>query len=236
MMPQNIEILIDGSYSFKKNDVSYCEENFKLVSFKDNQNIHLYSECLARIETGEFLKILVRYEMNSSYIPHLVRIEKTLGNKYSQEVYEINGSAGELQYTFQNTEKSQEFKRSFNTRHCIVTPAFCTSAIFSYAKKFEPGLRVPVTMISTDNIWSYDGPPKEKVVYIELKVKDRSDFIAEKLPADSSLFNIYENPSPSAVLDPPVELGVSKDYSIPYQMSQFDKKITLQKFKTKDQT
>ncbi|HXH30420.1 MAG TPA: hypothetical protein VNJ01_06385 [Bacteriovoracaceae bacterium] len=139
-------------------------------------------------------------------------------------------------YKFQSAEKSQEFKRTFNSRHCIATPAFCTTAIFSFAKKFEPGLRIPVSIISTDNVWDYQGPPKEKVVYIEAKSKDKDDFLAEKLPIDSSLFYLHENASASTIQDPPVELVISRDHCIPYQMTFLDQKIVFHQSKKRDQT
>ncbi len=230
-MAQIAEIILDGSYTYFNKDVIYSQENFKLVSIKESQSVHLYSEILSRIETGEFLKILVRYEMNAMYIPTLVRIEKSLGSKFAFEVYKIDASAGELHYSFQNSAMSQEFTRTFNTKHYIATPAFATSAIFNLTKKLDINQWTPVTLISTDNDWTYDGPPKEKVVYVEVRPKEKTDYLFEKQAVDTTILHLHENATREADQDTPVEIILSKEHSIPYQMNFGDQKIVVKKFK-----
>lgn len=110
-MFQNAEILFEGSYLYYEKEVNYCQESFKLVQFPDDQTYHLYSEVLSRIQTGEFLKILVRLELTSQHHPLFLRIEKSIGNKYAEETYRYDGITQEMLYTFTNSQGSQEFKR-----------------------------------------------------------------------------------------------------------------------------
>ncbi len=86
-MSINAEILLEGSYLYFNKDHNYSQENFKFVQFPESQMFHIYSEILSRIETGEFLKMMIRFEMNYHYQPLFVRIEKSLGNRYCQEVF-----------------------------------------------------------------------------------------------------------------------------------------------------
>lgn len=222
------EILFEGSYLYYDKDHNYSQENFKFVQFQDTQTYHINSEILSRIETGEFLKLIVRYEMNQHFHPVFVRVEKSLGNKYAQETFKVDLSTQELLYTFQNSKTSQDFKRSFNAKHYLTSPSFATSAIFSLSRKFDPTGRTPVTFLSSHNEWEYEKPPEEKVVFAEYKSKEIPDFRLNNAPLSASHLCLYEN---DASNEAPVELFVSKHFAIPYQLLQGDQKIIIKNLK-----
>ena len=230
-MLKNAEIILDGTYQYFEKDVNYSHENFKLVYLPDEQNYHIYAEVLSRIETGEFLKILVRYEMNSQFLPEFVRIEKSIGNKYALETYEIDSTNLELKYGFQNSQSTQEYKRAISAKHYITSPAVSTSAIFTLSKKFDATGRTPVILIGSDNEWTYAGPPTEKMVYADFKARDMADFKLRGNALSASLLCLYEHDSSHADLEDPVELYLSKHYSIPYKLSNGDLKVEISKLK-----
>lgn len=230
-MSTNAEILLEGSYLYFQKDVNYSQENFKLVYFPDSRTHHIYSEILSRIETGEFLKIMVRFEMNDHFHPNFVRIEKSLGNRYSQEVFQFDIPAQELKYTFQNSKSSQEFTRSLAAKHYLTSPAFATSAIFTLSKKLDVTGRTAVSFISTQNDWTYEHPPEEKIVYAEFKTKELADFKLNNTPLSASHLCLYEFDSSSPTGEAPVELFLSKHYAIPYQLIQGDQKIVIKNLK-----
>src|SRR5690606_13262078 len=120
-MSKIAEIILEGTYQYFDKEVNYSHENFKLVHIPEEQSYHIYAEILSRIETGEFFKILVSYEMNSHFLPEFVRIEKSIGNKYAQETYELDSTNLELKYVFQNSQSTQEFKRTISAKHYITS-------------------------------------------------------------------------------------------------------------------
>lgn len=112
-MSTNAEIILEGEYLYFQKEVNYSQENFKLVSFPGTKTFHIYAEILSRIENGEFLKVVVDFEMNQNYLPTFVRIEKSLGNRYSQEILNFDLSTQELKYVFQNSKGTQDFTRPY---------------------------------------------------------------------------------------------------------------------------
>ena len=230
-MSQSAEILLEGSYLYYQKDVNYSQENFKLLHVPDAQSFHIYAEILSRIETGEFLKILVRYEMNQHFTPLFVRIEKSIGNKYAQEVYKVDLANGELQYTFQNSQSTQEFSRSFNAKHYLTSPAVSTSAVFTLSRKFDATGRTPIVLLSSENEWTYAGPPTEKIVYAEFKARELSDFKLHGNTLSASHLCLYEFDARDAQVEQPVDLFLSKHFSVPYEMVSGDMRVVIKNLK-----
>lgn len=230
-MSQNAEILLEGSYLYYQNDVNYSQENFKLVHLTDEQSYHVYAEILSRMETGEFLKILVRFEMNQQYVPQFMRIEKSIGNKYAQEVFKVDTSAQELHYTFQNTQITQDYKRNITAKHHLASPAVSTSALFTLTKKFDASSRTPVILLGSDNEWGYLGPPTEKTIYAEYKNRDMVDFKLNNTSLPASHLCLYETDASHANSEGMVDMFLSKHYAIPYQVVQGEHKIIVKNLK-----
>lgn len=230
-MTQNAEIILEGSYLYYQKDVNYSQENFKLVNLPDLQNYHIYSEVLSRLENGEFLKILIRYEMNQHFTPFFVRIEKSIGNKYALETYKLDIPNLELFYTFQNSQGTQEFKRNVSAKHYLTSPALSTAAVFTLSRKFDATGRTPVALISSENDWTYKAPPAEKMIYAEFKSRDMTDFKLHGSTLSASHLCLYEHDSSQPSLEDPVELFLSKHYSVPYQLVHGDQKILIKNLK-----
>ena len=226
-MTQNAEILLEGSYLYYEKEENYSQENFKLVSYSEGQAYHVYAEILYRIQTGEFLKVLVRVEMNSNFIPVLVRIEKSIGNKYAQELYSVDMTSQELHYTFQTSNFSQEFTRPFSAKHYLTSPAACTAALFTLSRKFDATGRTPVVLISSENDWTYKAPPTEKVVYAEYLSRELPDFKLHGNSLPTAHLCLYEFDSTHAIAEAPLEIFLSKHYAIPYQLLHGDQKIVI---------
>lgn len=230
-MSTNASILLEGSYLYYQKEVNFSQENFKLIQFSDTHAYHIYAEILSRIENGEFLKIMVRYEMDQHFHPLFVRIEKSLGNRYAQEIYKFDLAAQELSYTFQNAQKVQEYKRSFGAKHYLTSPAFSTSAIFSLTKKFDATGRTSVTFLGSNNEWEYAAPPDEKVVFAEFKTREMPDFKINNASLSASHLCLYEHDTSSTNQESPVEIFMSKHYAIPYKLIQGDLKIVIKDLK-----
>ncbi|MFL5784221.1 MAG: hypothetical protein ACJ76H_06420 [Bacteriovoracaceae bacterium] len=230
-MALNINILLEGSYFYFEKGINYSQENFKLVQQIENKNYQVISEVLSRIETGEFLKINVLYEMTPQFLPLHVRIEKSIGNNYALEDFKCDHHAGQLHYLFQNATSQQEFHRPITSRHYLSAPSFASSCLFSLSKKFDATGRTPVNFISSGNDWTYVSPPNEKIVYAEWKIKDMDDFKLGDASLSASHLMIYQNDSSNADVEQPVSFYVSKHFGIPYQMLHGDRDIRIQNLK-----
>lgn len=230
-MPANIVILLEGSYFYYEKGVNYSQENFKLVQLADKQSFQVIAEVLSRIETGEFLKINVLYEMNAQFHPVHVRIEKSIGNNYALENFRIDYLGGQLHYQFQDSRTQQEFHRPVTTRHYLSAPSFATSTLFTQSRKFDPTGRTPVTFVSSSNDWSYQSPPNEKIVYAEWKMKDMDDYKIGGTGLTASHLLVYQNDSTNADVEQPVSFYVSKHFGIPYQMIHGEREIRVQNLK-----
>ncbi len=230
-MTGNAEILVEGSYHYFQNEVNYSQENFKLIQSADAKTYQLRAEILSRIETGEFLKILVNFEMNHNFIPFFARIERFLGKKYAQELFKFDLSSQELHYTFQTPEGSQEFTKSFNAKHYLTSPAFSSSALFTLSKKFDAQGRTPILLITTTNEWTYEQPPEEKLIYAEYTTRELSDFKLNNTPLSASHLCLYEVDSTQSTNEQPVEIFVSKHFGIPYQLLHKEQKIVVNNLK-----
>jgi hypothetical protein len=230
-MTPKAEIILEGTYLYYKGQVNYSQEEFKLVHFSDEEVFHFYAEILSRLENGEFLKILIRYEMNSQFIPSLVRIEKSLGNKYALETFKMDNSTFELKYTFQTNQKAQEFKKNVTSKHHLTSPAICTSAIFTLSKKMDANARSPILLISSPNDWSYLGPPVEKTIFAEFKSRDYNEFQLHGNSLSASHLCLFEKDIGTSSNEAPVELYLSKHFAIPYQLSYGDQKIVIKNLK-----
>jgi hypothetical protein len=227
-MSDKTEILFEGSYLYYEKDVNYSQENFKLVQVE--QNFHIYAEVLSRIENGEFLKILVRYEMNHHFMPLFVRIEKSIGNRYAQENYKLDTQSQTLTYSFQNAQVTQDFSRPVSAKHYLTTPAVSTSALFTLSKKFDATGRTAIVLLSSQNDWTYLGPPEEKIIYAEFKSKDL-DFQLNNNNLSASHLCLYENDSSHSAGELPVNLYLSKHFAIPYQLQHGTQKIIIKNLK-----
>ena len=230
-MSNNAEIILEGTYLYFQKEVNFSQENFKLVSFPGTQSYHIYSEILSRVETGEFLKILVRYEMNSHFHPTLVRIEKSLGTRYAVEEFSLDTASQKLNYTFKTAKDGQEFHRNFSAKHYLVSPAFATSAIFTLSRKLDSNGRTAVALVGSSNEWSYEKPPEEKMVYAEFTTREVPDFKINNSPLSASHLCLYELDTFTASGEEPVEIFVSKHYAIPYQLIHGDQKIVIKNLK-----
>jgi hypothetical protein len=230
-MSTNAEILLEGSYLYFQKEVNYSQENFKLVSFPETQSYHIYSEILSRVETGEFLKVMVRYEMNNHFYPTFVRTEKSLGSRYALEVFKFDSVNQELHYTFQTSKSTQEFNRNLNARHYLTSPAFATSAIFTLSRKLDANGRTAVALVGSNNEWTYEQPPEEKLVYAEFTTREVPDFKLNNTPLSASHLCLYELDTSASGGEEPVEIFVSKHYAIPYQLIHGDQKIVIKNLK-----
>lgn len=231
-MLQSTELILEGSYLYYEHDTNYAQEDFKLVHISDLAQFHMHAEILSRIKTGEFLKMIVRYEMTNHFIPFLVHIEKSIGNKFVQETFRCDLNAQEVYYTFQTPKGKHEFKKPYSSKHYLTSPAFSTSALWTLSKKMDVTGRTAVTLVSSPNEWTYEGPPQDRVIYTEYKNREMEDYRLNNAQLSAAHLCLYENDlSASTVGEVPANIYLSKYFGIPYQFVQGDTKINIKSLK-----
>lgn len=231
MAQNDTEILIEGSYFYFEKDVNYSQENFQFSQSLDKQEYFLKSEILSRVETGEFLKIIVNHELNNHFVPSVIEIEKSIGNQSVKEIFKIDITNQDMKYSFITPTQSNDFSRPINAKHYLASPSFAGSAMFTMTKKFDSLGRTPVVLISSTNGWSYENPPSEKIVYAEYKSQELEDFKINNNELKASHLCLYEFDSIQTVVEKPVNLYISKYFGIPYQLIHGDRKIVIKNLK-----
>lgn len=221
-MATEIERLFEGSYLYYQNGQNYSEENFT-VDLNADAGIYIYrSEILSRVETGEFFKMKVRYEVNKFFVPQLVVVEKSLGERYSIERITTDHNTQNLNYHFKGDHGEKSIERPFGAKHFIMAPCFLTSALFSISKKIESSSRTPVTFVSCPNEWDYTTPPEDKTLYVQLNTHNAEEFIVNGAPLTALKYDIFEQDSLEGAGKPAAQIWVSKNLGIPYQMESND--------------
>lgn len=211
------EKLIEGKYNYFKNNSLYCQEYFTLYHEEKKHGSYTFQvELMSRVNTGEFLKIYVDYELTHNFEPLNVRIKRHLGSNKSTERFSVDLKDKKLLYTFNGEGGFKEIERATSGKFHISTPAICTSMVMTHARKIDPVHRTPYEIISSDNIWSYESPYQEATLHIELMKLEPVHINVAGHDLQATHCNIYEmdkfnNPTAQGY---PVYL--SKHYQIPY--------------------
>lgn len=226
------ELLVEGSYSYSESGMFYGQENFHFLAYHQAQLIQLKSEVMARTDMGEFLKILVTMDLNptTSY-PTGMTVERSLGKRYSFESYKIDLTNLELNYHFKNSEMEQTYKRPFNTKTFLTSPAVAGAGLFSLHKKWDVTGRTSLVLVNSPNEWSYVGPPSDKTVWAELRQGEHPKFTINNQEVNATLISLYEHESNSKVQEEPASFYVNKQLGFPYQIVDGNRKIVLSKMK-----
>ena len=226
------EKIFEGSYLYYLNGQNYSEENFTVEMIEGVNNLIYKSEILSRVDTGEFFKMKVRYEVNKFYVPQGVLIEKYLGERHTTERFVIDQNNQTLIYTFSGDNGEHTVERPFGAKHFIMAPSFLTAALFTVSKKIESSSRTPVTFVTCPNEWEYKGPPEDRTLYVQLKTHNVDDLLVNGAPLTSSKYDLFEEDSLVGAGAPAAQLWVSKHLGIPYQLEDKNgTKMTIKRMK-----
>jgi len=212
------EKIVEGKYNYYQHDQVYCEEHFKVFRQEASTgNFNFNAELMSRVDTGEFLKVFVDYELTHNFEPVNLRIKRTLGAHKSTERFTVDLKDKKIHYVFNGKEGMHESETAISGRFHIAAPAFSTSMLMSEAKKIDPVHRTPYNIISSENIWEYKEPFKESTLYVELMSLEPVTINLHDNELQATLCNIYEE---DKIKNPNAEgypVYISKHYQIPYK-------------------
>lgn len=167
---QTFELLLQGKYNYIQNDKVYSEENFTIKrEDKANENFLLESETLTRTRTGEFLKTLTEYGFTSKFNTTHVKVRRLLGDKSSLEEVNANHRQKMCTYTFSSNNTKQSNEIYFGAYVHFAAPCFVASMLMTQMKKIDPVHRTQYSILTSQNIWDYQGEAQESTVYVELQ-------------------------------------------------------------------
>ncbi len=156
-----------GTYEYSNNGNVYAEERFQV--FKDQKNYdHIFvAEVNCRTTTGELLKIISHYELSKNWIPHDVRVERSLGPKKSEEIYAFEPKNNSIHYTLHTNEVRGESHFATVPRFHVAAPCAAASMLFILSKRFDNTARNDYTVWSSTNQWKYLNPPTMHTVSLD---------------------------------------------------------------------
>ncbi|MEX0798870.1 MAG: hypothetical protein WEB87_05610 [Bacteriovoracaceae bacterium] len=222
------EKIIEGKYNYFQKNQIYCEEHFKV--FKEEKrhgNFTFNAELLSRVDTGEFLKIYVDYELTNNFEPLNLRVKRSLGGSKSSERFSVDLKDKKISYAFNGKNGFHENEKVVTGKFHIASPAFCSSMLMTQARKIDPVHRTAYDIVSSSNIWTYEEPFHESMLHVELMKLEPVTIELQGNEVQASHCNIYEEDklkNPNAAGYP---LYVSKHYQIPY-MAQFQGGIRVE--------
>lgn len=228
------EKLIEGKYNYYQNGQNYCEEHFKVFREEKSQGTFSFqAELMSRVETGEFLKVFVDYELSHQFEPMNVRIKRSLGGTKSTERFSIDLKDKTLRYSFSGEDGVHEQEKTLTGKHHIATPAFSTSMLMTQSRKIDPVHRTAYDIITSPNLWEYEHPFTESTLHIELMKLEPVTIHVQDHELQATHCNIYEmdkfqNPGAKGY---PIYL--SKHYQIPY-LAEFPNGIRVEIEKLKN--
>ena len=213
------EKILEGKYLFFKDENQYSEETFA-ISKEDSAtgNYHYSSELLSRVPSGEFLKIKVNYLTTSSFQPVDVKIERSLGDSSSTEHYTIDQQTKQVNYNFFNAKGSHDFEKNISGRFHISTPAFVTSTLMTQMKKMNATQTTSYNILTTDNIWEYNGHFIESQIALEMKSISAVDIIVNDKELQAIHCLVTDNPTSEGKIteSSAANFYLSKHFNLPY--------------------
>lgn len=232
-MQSRNEKLFEGTYQYFQQGQNYSQENFTVELNEENGDLVFHAQIMSRVETGEFYKTQIHYLLNQFYVPQVLTIEKSLGDKVAHEVFEIDPTAQVLRYTFKSLNASHTVERPFSTtKHYLAAPCFVTSALFTITKKIDTTARTPVHFVTPKTGWEFIGPPEDKIMWVDLKTHDVEELNVGGMPLTATQFVLHDEDALSGNVTSGAHLWVSKHYGIPYQLEEKDgAKVAIRRLK-----
>lgn len=228
--------IFEGKYLYKEDGRQYSEEDFTVFKEDRAQGNYIFnSEILSRVSTGEFLKIKVRFECAHNFEPVKVMIMRFMGEKKSNETYTIDKNRN-VHYTFMDTEQEvHEYRKQIMTRFHIATPTIVTSALMTQAKKVDPVQRTPYLILTSSNLFEYNGPFQEQTIFMESMSVEPVPIKIHRNEFSSHLLHMFQHDKASAIKEAGSPFHLSKHFGMPYLVKmEGNIEIVIDKLKSTD--
>lgn len=159
--------ILKGKYVFKHNDDPYTNEAFTLIQFDDDNHYLFTAETLSRTQSGQLLKVKTVTETLPSLAPFKILVERSMGDLFSKEVWDLTSSDRQIRYEFSAGKKRQQNEFYPPNRFQIASPSFVTSLLMTETSTNVSYQRTPFSVLKTDNSWEFVDFPYEEPIFVE---------------------------------------------------------------------
>lgn len=208
------EKLYRGAYTYTEQGRMYSEETFEIYKNEDN-SIEYVSTLQSRVANGEFLKIHINYIVNKEFTPIHVTIEKILGSQQVKEYFISDLKAQVITYAFESDDETKEFTLGLPPKFYVATPSLCASFLFFPTKKFDYNTKNFYSVVSADNMWTYDNDPVQKRICVEAPTNQSMNIKVGDSTLQCHQYNISLE---DEITNNPLIIYVSKHMHIPYRV------------------
>lgn len=221
MAGSNLEKVYRGTYHYFQDGQEFTTEIFDVFLLDAKAGYLLKTETLTRLKTGDFLKIMVSYQINSKFLPSDVIIEKQLGMLKVKEVFKTNFQEQKIQYTFQRGDKIHNSEIPAPGIFQISTPSVAFSLLCTKARKPDYNVRNRYMVVKSENTWEFVGPPEVGEIFLELPSNPSTVIYMGDIELNATVFNIFssENKGSKGEEEKPVTYYLSDHLAIPYRIT-----------------
>ncbi|MBF0205654.1 MAG: hypothetical protein HQK53_02070 [Oligoflexia bacterium] len=224
----HIHLLLRGAYEYFSYKKVYSEENFLVYRNSKDSSLIFDSELLTRLDSGEFLKILLTYRLNKNWVPQEVLVDKQVGKKTSKEIFSMDFKKNILSYQFTNSDGYiKEVRLQVPPKYQIATYNTVTSFLFISSKKYDPTGKNFHNILVANNLLTYVLPPQMNYIVLERISNTPQNVRINDKNLKATIYKAYSQNSFEKKNEGPLEIFISKHYSIPY-MIECNKNIKIQ--------
>ena len=166
-LQSNLVKLFHGRYRFYHKQQVYAGESFEVWQNPQDKTLTFRSEIFTPNVKGEDLKITTCYIVDQNYRPIQLVMERCLGEFYAQEVFTPDKELPRLNYIFKTQKSHKEITMQVPPLYHLATSAICTAFFFSKTKKYDPIALNNFHVITSHNIWEYQGPPQIGEIFLK---------------------------------------------------------------------
>ena len=218
-----------GGYEYLKNDNIYAEENFEVYRDPNDMGIHFVAQQMARVSTGEILRINLDYIVNKDFIPQFVSLEKILGKDHVKELFAFDKNVNAVLYDYESKTFKKQEELVVTPKFHISTPLGCTSALFIKCKKEDPTSKNVYLTLKSFNNWNYMTAPEMQVLTLQRMSTTSENILISGNNVAGLRYNIFEeeqedvnNPKKKVINPPVIKMVLSKYAGIPYTLQTND--------------
>jgi hypothetical protein len=217
-----------GAYDYLKNGNIYAEEKFDVYRDTSDMGIHFVAQQLARVSTGETLRINMDYILGKDFIPMFVSLEKVLGKDHVKELYAFDKNKNVCLYSYESKTFKKEEELIVTPKFHIASPLACSSCLFIKSKKEDSTSKNFYRSLKSFNNWNYIDSPVMQVVTLQRMGLTSENIQISGNTVQALKYNLFEEEQESTsvkkkIIKPAVvKVALSKYAAIPYSLQTSD--------------
>ncbi len=209
--------VVTGIYSYHRHNNVYSEESFEVYRERQDNSLAFFSDIHSRVATGELLTVHVDIKASKDFIPHFVKVERSLGKAFVSETYTYLKNNSTVLYTFTSEHENHEIEIPTNPKFHVATPAACSSMLFLKSKKEDTTAKNFYNLIQSDNKWKFESEPQVKMVTMQRVGTGSENIVIDGQSVQATHYRMFEDSgSDSKILPPAIKVFTSKFFTIPY--------------------